>query len=200
MRKLFDWSRPHPAIVLEAPPITLRTALLSDFNEWRDLRNASCEHLAKTEPGWRETPVTLGAYRRRLAIHAREVREGSRLPLLIVQSAEEKIVGGITLSNIRYGAVCSATVGYWVGTPFQRRGFGRAALGAVIGHAFDQLGLRRLEAACLPSNSASLALLGGCGFQQEGTARQSLYVDGSWRDHLVLGLIATDHSALRDGN
>lgn len=200
MRRLSDWIRTRPALVLEARQIFLRTALLSDYAAWRDLREASREQLAASEPGWRETPLTAGAYRRRLAIHAREIREGSRLPLLIVHSADAKIVGGITLSSIRYGAFCSATVGYWIGAPFQRRGFGRAALCAALAHAFGTLGLNRVEAACLASNHASLALLRGRGFREEGTARQCLHVDGAWRDHLVLALTAEDYSALRKGN
>lgn len=46
----------------------------------------------------------------------------------------------------------------------RRRGIGRAALEALIAHAFGPMGLERLEARILASNTASLALARELGF------------------------------------
>ena len=47
-----------------------------------------------------------------------------------------------------------------------------AAVRAVVPFVFDSLELHRLEAACLPSNTASIKLLEKTGFKREGLARR----------------------------
>ena len=63
---------------------------------------------------------------------------------------------------------------------------------AVCEFAFGRIGLRRLEAACLPQNEASRGLLEKVGFQYEGYAREYLRIDGEWRDHLLYALLRDD--------
>ena len=54
---------------------------------------------------------------------------------------------------------------------------------AVAHHAFEAIGLNRVEAACQPENEASQALLARCGFRKEGRAEDYLHINGEWRDH-----------------
>jgi len=58
--------------------------------------------------------------------------------------------------------------------------------------AFATLKLYRIEAACLPSNAASLALLRRAGFSKEGYARNYLKINGRWQDHVLFAIIADD--------
>ena len=51
--------------------------------------------------------------------------------------------------------------------------------------AFGSLRLHRLEAACIPSNAASIRLLEKAGFVREGYAREYLCINGLWQDHLL---------------
>jgi ribosomal-protein-alanine N-acetyltransferase len=67
-----------------------------------------------------------------------------------------------------------------------------AALPLVLDFAFDRLRLHRVEAACLPSNAPSRALLLRTGFQQEGYARNYLLIDGKWQDHLLFAILRED--------
>jgi [ribosomal protein S5]-alanine N-acetyltransferase len=67
-----------------------------------------------------------------------------------------------------------------------------AAVRAVIPFVFDSLELHRLEAACLPSNTASIRLLEKTGFKGEGLARRYLRINGVWQDHLLYALLDTD--------
>ena len=55
--------------------------------------------------------------------------------------------------------------------------------------AFGQLGLHRIEAACLPTNAPSRGLLEKTGFQYEGYARGYLRIDGAWRDHVLYAIL-----------
>jgi ribosomal-protein-alanine N-acetyltransferase len=67
-----------------------------------------------------------------------------------------------------------------------------AAVSALIPFAFGALRLHRLEAACIPSNAASVRLLEKTGFRREGYAREYLCINGIWQDHLLYALLRTD--------
>ena len=105
---------------------------------------------------------------------------------------DDTLVGGIGLSNVRRGVSETASLGYWVGEPFARQGYMRAALPLVLDFSFDRLRLHRVEAACLPTNVPSRALLMRTGFHQEGYARQYLCIDGKWQDHLLFAMLSAD--------
>jgi len=63
---------------------------------------------------------------------------------------------------------------------------------ALIPVAFDLLRLHRLEAACIPTNLASIRLLEKTGFKREGFARQYLCINGLWQDHLLFAKLEND--------
>ena len=62
------------------------------------------------------------------------------------------------------------------------------ALQATLGHAFEVLRLHRVQANHLPENHRSARLLRRLGFRIEGLARDYLYVNGAWRDHVLTAL------------
>jgi ribosomal-protein-alanine N-acetyltransferase len=66
------------------------------------------------------------------------------------------------------------------------------ALGAVVRFVFEGLRLHRLEAACVPTNVPSRSLLAKCGFNEEGSAREYLCINGVWQDHILFGMLSTD--------
>ena len=88
-----------------------------------------------------------------------------------------------------------ASLGYWIGAPFVRRGHTTAAVSAVTRFCFERLGLHRVEAACIPTNEASRGVLLKCGFKQEGMARAYLRINGVWRDHILFGLLSSAPAA-----
>ena len=61
-----------------------------------------------------------------------------------------------------------------------------------ISLAFRTLNLHRLEAACIPTNAASVALLEKTGFTREGYAREYLCINGVWADHLLYARLRGD--------
>jgi ribosomal-protein-alanine N-acetyltransferase len=111
---------------------------------------------------------------------------------LFIYAATGTMVGGLTLCNVRRGVTQSCTLGYWIGAKFANKGYMTAAVRAVIPFVFDSLELHRLEAACLPSNTASIKLLEKTGFRREGLARRYLRINGIWQDHLLYALLDTD--------
>ncbi len=120
------------------------------------------------------------------------MRHDTGYAFLIFRHEDGRLVGGVSMSNIRRGVAQSASLGYWMGAPFARHGYMTEALEAVLDFGFNSLGLHRIEAACLPSNQASRGLLAKVGFREEGYAREYLRINGVWQDHVLFAILRTD--------
>jgi ribosomal-protein-alanine N-acetyltransferase len=182
-----------PAIVGET--VVLRSPQMSDHAEWAALREASREFLTPWEPTWPADDLTRAAFRRRIRRYGEDQRSDLAYPFFIVRKTDNVLVGGLTLANIRRGCAQAASLGYWMGERYARQGYMTVAVRAVLPFAFGTLRLHRVEAACIPANTASIRLLERTGFQREGFARQYLCIDGIWQDHLLFGRLRDDAAA-----
>ena len=151
---------------------------MADYAEWAALREASRTFLVPWEPTWPADDLTRGAFRRRLKRYAEDLRTDQAYPFFIFRAENDVLVGGLTLANI--------------GARFARQGHMSAAVRALMPFAFGALRLHRLEAACIPTNAASIRLLEKTGFQREGYARQYLCINGIWQDHVLYARLAGD--------
>lgn len=165
---------------------------MGDYPAWAALREDSRAFLTPWEPTWPLNDLTKPAFRRRIRRYLQDIREDNAYPFFIFRSDNDSFIGGVTLSNIRRGVTQSASLGYWVGAQHARQGLMTAAVTALAPFVFDQLGLHRLEAACLPSNAASIRLLEKVGFTREGFARRYLRINGIWQDHLLYAMLSDD--------
>jgi ribosomal-protein-alanine N-acetyltransferase len=181
--RTINFTEPLPSITGEG--VTLRTPQMTDYSEWVSVRETSREFLTPWEPTWPTDDLARSAFRRRLRRYAEDLRTDQGYAFLIVRSSDGALVGGLTLANIRRGVAQAASLGYWMGLPFVRRGYMTAAVRAVIPFGFGTLRLHRLEAACIPTNAGSIRLLEKTGFAREGYAREYLCINGTWQDHLL---------------
>ena len=177
---------------LSGETVYMRMPRYSDYPMWADLREASRGFLEPWEPTWSPDALSRAAFRRRLRRYAREVREDSGIAFFVFGKEDDALIGGITLSHIRRGVTQSCSVGYWIGENYSRQGYMRDALATVVRFVFDGLRLHRLEAACVPTNEPSKAVLLRCGFTEEGSAREYLCINGVWRDHILFATLSTD--------
>ena len=165
--------------------VLLRAPQTSDYAEWAALREASRDFLTPWEPTWPADDLTRSAFRRRLRRYTEDQRNDQAYAYFLFRSGDQVLVGGLTLANLRRGVAQAGSLGYWIGAPYARRGYMTAAVAALIPYAFTVLRLHRLEAACIPTNAASIALLEKTGFEREGYAREYLCINGQWQDHLL---------------
>jgi ribosomal-protein-alanine N-acetyltransferase len=163
-----------------------------DWRPWADLRTVSREFLVPWEPTWPSDALTREAFRRRLRRYGIDWREDAGYNFFIFLQNDNRLLGGITLGNVRRGVAQAGTLGYWIGKPHARQGHMSDALRAIIAFGFQTLQLHRLEAACLPTNAASQGVLRKLGFRQEGYARRYLRINGEWHDHLLFALLAEE--------
>jgi [ribosomal protein S5]-alanine N-acetyltransferase len=173
--------------LIQGDGIVVRTPQMTDYAEWTALREASRDFLTPWEPTWPADDLTRSAFRRRIRRYGEDWRTDQGYAFLIARSSDGVLVGGLTLANVRRGVAQAASVGYWMGLPFVRRGYMSAAVGALIPFAFTTLRLHRVEAACIPTNVGSIRLLEKNGFVREGYAREYLCINGTWQDHVLYG-------------
>jgi ribosomal-protein-alanine N-acetyltransferase len=178
--------------VIESERVMLRTPQMSDYPAWAELRASSREFLMPWEPLWAADELSRASFRRRVRHYLRDLREDIGYALFIHAAATGELVGGLTLCNVRRGVTQSCTLGYWIGAKYAQQGYMTAAVHAVVPFVFDSLELHRLEAACLPTNTASMRLLEKTGFKREGLARRYLRINGAWQDHLLYALLDSD--------
>ncbi|MBM3569434.1 MAG: GNAT family N-acetyltransferase [Alphaproteobacteria bacterium] len=186
------WLSRKPWPLIRGRAVYLRPPRRWDFDSWRALRQASRAHLEPWEPAWPEDAFDRRAFRARLRHHALEARRDEAHALFVFSRKDHALLGGLTLSNIRRGAIQSASVGYWIGARHAGQGAMTDALSAACGFGLNELGLHRIEAACMIENLASRRVLEKAGFRQEGVARAYRQIAGQWRDHLLFARMTGD--------
>ncbi len=192
---MFGWRR-RPRI--ETERLTLRLPQHGDWREWARLRAESRAFLAPWEPVWAEDHLTRRSFVNRVYWSQRAEAQGTALPLLLVRRQDGAVLGAITLDNIRRGPAQAGTLGYWIGQAHARQGFMAEAIRAVVHHAFREMDLSRIEAACLPENAASRGLLETEGFKYEGVAQSYLQIAGRWRTHVLYANLRADRRGRTD--
>jgi ribosomal-protein-alanine N-acetyltransferase len=183
---------------IETERLTLRLPEHADFRAWAALRAENADFLRPWEPLWAEDHLSRRAFITRVTWSARAEAQGVALPLFLVRRADRALLGAITLDNIRRGPAQSGTIGYWIGQAHARQGYMREAIAAVVHHAFTVMDLSRIEAACLPENAASRAVLERCGFKYEGVAQSYLQIAGRWRNHVLYANLRSDRRGRAD--
>ena len=101
---------------------------------------------------------------------------------VICLRADDRPVGSIDLHAVdfRNGG---ASLGIAIGDPADTgRGYGTAALRALVGFAFDELRLERVELEVYAYNDRARRVYERVGFVHEGTSRRALYRDGAFHD------------------
>lgn len=171
--------------------VYLRAPERGDYEAWASLRARSRNFLIPWEPNWPVDALSRTSFRTRIARYAEDWRSDQAYNFFVFSRANV-LLGGIGLSNVRRGVAETASLGYWIGEPHARQGYMSAALPLALDFAFGRLHLHRVEAACLPSNVPSRALLAKTGFRQEGLARQYLCIQGQWQDHVLFAILRED--------
>jgi len=177
---------------LNAQRIYLRRPHETDFESWKGLREKSEAELRPFEPTWQEDEIALSGFKRRLKIYKIHQMRKTGDSFFIFHKNTHALLGAITLSNIRYGEVQTASLGYWLGTEYTGHGYMRETLLLLSLYSFQTLGLNRLEAACIKENQRSQKVLQNMGFTAEGILRSYFRINGEWRDHILYSRLKND--------
>ena len=177
------------------PQIVLRPLTRRDRRAWVELRSQNAFWLRPwdaTRPDGSAPRVRFQEFVRTLNADA---RAGRSRPFAI--EVDGRLVGSLTLSSIIYGALRSASVGYWLAHAATGRGTMTRSIARLLDYAFEDLGLHRVEICVRPENTASLAVVARLGLRAEGRRERFLHIDGQWRDHLAFAVTAEERGNTR---
>lgn len=155
------------------------------INQWRHDRNvidylAGCFYYAnpETDETWFENYCTQRANNIRLAICLEKTNEH---------------IGNVYLLNIDR-IVNTGVFHIMLGeTQHWRKGIGYAATQAMLAHGFNDQNLNRISLEVLATNLNAIKLYEKCGFQTEGTLKQSAYKNGQYVDTILMALLKKDY-------
>lgn len=74
----------------------------------------------------------------------------------------------------------------------QHKGYGRAAILAILRHAFEELELNKVWLVVFEKNHRSTALYSGLGFETEGLLREEYYWHGEYENLVRMGMLKAD--------
>jgi RimJ/RimL family protein N-acetyltransferase len=110
--------------------------------------------------------------------------------------ADGALVGLVGLDDItdriRAWGAEHAQLGYWIGPPFQGRGYATEAAAAVVDFAFDAVGVHKVSSMALAENDRSRHVLAKLGFRSIGVQRAHLFGEGRWWDAVLYELLADE--------
>lgn len=155
------------------------------------------EHLGQWEPPRACEYYTNHFWERQIAASRAEFEHGDSVRSVLIRRTRTgkdggrfgDVIGVINLSQIVRGGFQAGVVGYSLDREHEGQGLMSEALLAVIEFAFEELGLHRVMANYRPENDRSARVLERLGFEREGFAKEYLYMDGAWRDHVLTSLI-----------
>lgn len=148
-------------------------------------------HLDRWSPPCTPSFFTVSFWGERLAIAVEEYHAGrsARFVLQDKGPADGPILGTCNYTNVVRGPFQACHLGYQIARTHQGRGLMTEALRATNAFAFAELRLHRIMANYRPENERSARVLERLGFRREGLARDYLFIDGAWRDHVLTALV-----------
>jgi ribosomal-protein-alanine N-acetyltransferase len=155
-----------------------------------DFHSRNRAHFAPWDPPTPETFYTAVTQAERIRQGLKVFAEGAAFRYWISPiDRPGHVIGSVHFSQVARGAFHSAVLGYALDEHAQGRGLMHEALAASIEEMFSpRANLHRLQAAYRPENQRSAAALLRLGFRVEGLARDYLFIDGAWRDHVLTAL------------
>jgi RimJ/RimL family protein N-acetyltransferase len=78
---------------------------------------------------------------------------------------------------------------------FWSRGYGTEAIRLLLRHAFDDLGLHRVDLLVIEYNARAIRAYEKCGFVREGLVRESALVDGTWYSDVQMSILENEYRA-----
>ncbi|GAB2878369.1 GNAT family N-acetyltransferase [Streptomyces mayteni] len=146
----------------------------------------------------RPAPRTREELGRALAELLAEGERGARVPFAVVHRADGRAIGWTAFMDIDAGDE-RLEIGYtWYGPAYWRTAVNTETKLLLLGHAFDELGMGRVQLKADHRNERSQAAIARLGARREGVLRRHVRrSDGTWRDTVYFSLLATEWPAAR---
>ncbi len=171
--------------VLEGRSVRLRPFHEDDLDQlWEML----CDEEGRRLTGTHAT-FTRGAAERWYRSRGRDT---DRLDLAIADRGTDRCVGEVVLNNLDPDNRSCAFRISLVGPSVYDRGYGTEATRLIVAHAFDTVGLHRVELEVYDLNPRARHVYENLGFVQEGVFREALWWEGRFHDAIAMSMLAPE--------
>jgi ribosomal-protein-alanine N-acetyltransferase len=174
--------------------LELRSLVLEDFADWREVRRRNADWLLKWEPmriaGAPDPVESRDAFAIRCGARQRERQLGTGYGYGIFVGGA--FAGEINLSIVQRGPFQSSYLGYWIDEKHAGQGYMPEAVVCVCRSAFEELHLHRVQISIIPRNTASRRVVEKLDIRNEGLAERYLEINGTWEDHYRYAITAEE--------
>jgi ribosomal-protein-alanine N-acetyltransferase len=173
-------------LVLETKRLILRLPKINDNLKLQQFYERNDTHLSP----WRSNVHPIADYTPTLIEWEKEFkcRKSVRFLLFLNNNQRSDIIGCCNFTQIFRGAFQACYLGYHIGKDFEGEGLMSEAVNSACYYMFEKENLHRIMAAYMPSNKRSAELLKNLGFVIEGYAKNYLFINGQWQDHVLTSL------------
>lgn len=178
---------PEPCILTDRLVLKLLTPRAAPLMVRFRIENR--HHLTRWEPTRSPQFYTETFWQTQLRVNQIDFKRGESCCLVMLDRAEQQVLGVINFTQIARGTVQSCQLGYSLAQKVEGQGYMYEGLNAAVDYAFSELGLHRIMANYIPHNQRSANLLARLGFEIEGRARGLLLINGEWEDHVLTAKI-----------
>ena len=179
--------------VLETPRLELIIPDPELALSWRAYVTRNREHFRASMPSPPADYFTEDYWKTRLQKAQDDAEAGTAFTFALMVQPEGDFIGDCTFDKIIRGPLQSCFLGYKLDQDFEGHGFMQEALERAIRFMFEEQKLHRIQAAYRPKNERSGRLLTRLGFTVEGHAKDYLFLDGAWRDHVLTAKLNPDY-------
>ncbi len=127
-------------------------------------------------------PYTLKDAEEWINIRKKEGRNGKTS---FAVSVDAHAVGSISIGLQDKELKYTGILGYWLGEEHWGKGIISEAISIITNHAFNELGLERVEARVFEFNAASIRVLEKNGFKKEGVLRKRIFKNNNLVDEYM---------------
>lgn len=101
---------------------------------------------------------------------------------LFLKNEPTVIIGSVNFSDIRFGCMQKASIGYKIDHRYWHQGYAYEACNKCLDIIFKEYDLHRIEAHIAPSNQPSVRLIQKLGFSYEGLEHEAAQINHHWQD------------------
>ena len=166
--------------------VKLRSISEDDLSFWREL--ISQPETREHQPLQERTEEELRQHLHRYTEHDLGHPHHREYKWVVIDAESLERVGEVSFDKLDIGQKIGR-IGYSVHPQCWGKGFGTAAVGAMVDKIFNKSDCQRIEAECSINNSGSRRVLEKNGFTREGTKRGYLEIHGERVDHYSFGLL-----------
>lgn len=171
--------------------VMLRPIVADDAEAmWQDLQDEEARQLTGTQATFDEAAIARWA--------ATRADAPDRLDLAAVDPATGEWLGEVVINEVDLdNRSCNYRIA--LSAAARNRGVGTEATRLIVDHVFDEIEppMHRISLGVYAFNPRAIAAYERVGFVREGVARDALYWDGEFVDEILMGMLRSDHEALR---